>query len=43
VAKAVKELQKMSAHSVQSLEWLQSQGLPYFCGKIYVPDSLDLQ
>jgi Integrase zinc binding domain len=43
VAKAVKELWKMSAHSVQSLEWLQSQGLLHFCGKIYVPDSLNLR
>src|SRR6202522_3595950 len=43
VAKAVKELQKMSARSVQSSEWSQSQGLLYFRGKIYVPDSADLR
>jgi Integrase zinc binding domain len=43
VAKAVKELWKTSAHSVRSLEWLQSQGLLYFHSKIYVPDSLNLQ
>ena len=43
VAKAVKELWKTSAHSIQSSEWSQSQGLLHFCGKIYVPDSADLQ
>jgi Integrase zinc binding domain len=43
VAKAVEELQKMIAYSVQSSEWLQSQGLLYFCGKIYVPDLVNLQ
>jgi transposase InsO family protein len=43
VAKAVKELRKTSVRSVQSSEWLQSKGLLYFRGKIYVPDSADLR
>jgi hypothetical protein len=43
VAKAVKELQKTLACSVQSSEWSQSQGLLYFHGKIYVLDLADLQ
>ena len=42
VAKVVKELQKTSTHSIQLLEWLQSQGLLHFCGKIYIPDLADL-
>ena len=42
VAKAVKELQKTSACSIQSFKWSQSPGLLHFCGKIYVPDSADL-
>jgi Integrase zinc binding domain len=43
VAKAVKELWKTSACSVQSSEWLQSQDIQYFCGKIYVPDLANLR
>jgi hypothetical protein len=43
VARAVEELQKTSACSVQSSEWSQYQGILYFCGKIYVPDLADLQ
>jgi hypothetical protein len=43
VARAAKELRKTSAHSVQSSEWSQSQGILYFCGKIYVPDLADLR
>src|SRR5208282_3118500 len=43
VAKAVKELWKTSARSVQSAEWSQSQGLLHFRGKVYVPDSADLR
>ena len=42
VAKAVKELWKTSVHSIQSSEWLQSQGLLHFHGKIYILDSADL-
>src|SRR5271156_7239517 len=43
VAKAVKELSKTSACSVRSAEWSQSNGLLYFCGKIYVPNSAELR
>ena len=43
VAKAVKELQKSSARSVRSSEWSLSDGLLYFRGKIYVPNSADLR
>jgi hypothetical protein len=38
VARAAKELWKTSACSVQSSEWLQSQGILYFYEKIYVLD-----
>src|SRR5271163_2311167 len=43
VAKAVKELSKTSAHSVRSAEWSQSNGLLYFHGKVYVPNSAELR
>src|SRR5271163_1772770 len=43
VAKAVKELSKTSARSVRSAEWSQSNGLLYFRGKVYVPDSAELR
>src|SRR6202522_1204988 len=43
VAKAVKELRKTSVRSVRSSEWSRSQGLLYFRGKIYVPESADLR
>ena len=43
VAKVVKELQKSSEHSVRSSEWSLMDGLLYFRGKIYVPDSADLR
>src|SRR5271168_3970021 len=43
VAKAVKELRKTSACSIQSAEWSQSKGLLYFHGKVYVPNSADLR
>jgi len=42
VARAAKELQGSSARSVKSVEWSLSDGLLYFQGKIYVPDTSDL-
>jgi len=42
VAKAARELQGSSARSVKSAEWSLSNGLLYFRGKIYVPDTSDL-
>jgi len=38
----VRELQGSSARSVKSAEWSLSDGLLYFRGKIYVPDTSDL-
>jgi len=43
VAKAVRELQGSSACSVKSAEWSLSNGLLYFQGKIYVPDTSDIR
>jgi len=43
VAKAARELQGSSARSVKSAEWSLSDGLLYFRGKIYVPDTSDLR
>jgi len=43
VAKAARELQGSSARSVKSAEWSLSDGLLYFQGKIYVPDTSDLR
>jgi len=42
VARAVRELQGSSARSVKSAEWSLSNGLLYFQGKIYVPDTSNL-
>jgi len=42
VAKAARELQGSSTCSVKSAEWSLSDGLLYFRGKIYVPDTSDL-
>jgi len=42
VARAVRELQGSSARSVKSVEWSLTDGLLYFQGKIYVPDTSDL-
>ena len=42
VVRAAKELQGSSACSVKSAEWSLSDGLLYFQGKIYVPDTSDL-
>jgi len=43
VARAARELQGSSARSVKSAEWSLSDGLLYFRGKIYVPDTSDLR
>ena len=43
VAKAARELQGSSARSVKSADWSLSDGLLYFRGKIYVPDTSDLR
>jgi hypothetical protein len=43
VAKAARELQKDKGRgTVKSTEWLESDGLLMFCGKIYVPNDKDL-
>ena len=42
VARAARELQGSSARSVKSVEWSLTDGLLYFWGKIYVPDTSDL-
>jgi len=42
VAKAARELQGLSACSMKSAEWSLSDGLLYFRGKIYVPDTSTL-
>jgi len=40
--RATRELQGSSAHSGKSAEWSLSNGLLYFRGKIYVPDTSNL-
>ena len=42
MARAARELQGSSARSVKSAEWSLTDGLLYFRGKIYVPDTSDL-
>jgi len=42
VARAARELQGSSAHSVKSVEWSLTDGFLYFWGKIYVPDTSNL-
>jgi len=42
VARAARELQCSSARSIKSAEWSLTDGLLYFCGKIYVPDTSNL-
>jgi len=42
VARAARELQGSSACSVKSAEWSLTNGLLYFRGKIYIPDTSDL-
>jgi len=43
VARAARELQGSSACSVKSAEWSLTDGLLYFWGKIYVPDTSNLR
>jgi len=43
VAKAARELQGSSACSIKSVEWSLSDGLLYFQGKIYIPDTSNLR
>jgi len=43
VARAVRELQGSSACSIKSAEWSLTDGLLYFRGKIYVPDTSNLR
>jgi len=43
VARAARELQGSSARSVKSVEWFLYDGLLYFQGKIYVPDTSNLR
>ena len=42
VVNAVEELWKGHSRLVQVAQWLESDGLLHFCGKIYVPDGKDL-
>ena len=43
IAKVVKELKATHTRSVQSAEWSLSKSVLYFRGKIYIPNSFDLQ
>ncbi|HWN07996.1 MAG TPA: reverse transcriptase domain-containing protein [Pyrinomonadaceae bacterium] len=43
VAKAVQELRKSSTRSLRSSEWSEREGLLYYRGKIYVPNTSDLR
>jgi len=43
IAKVVKELKAAGHRSVHSAEWSLTDGVLHFCGKIYVPDALDLR
>ena len=42
MAKVLKELKTTCTRSVRSVEWSLTEGILYFRGKAYVPDSLDL-
>jgi len=42
IAKAAQKLRKLSACSVRSAEWSKHDGLLYYHGRIYVPDSSQL-
>ena len=42
VAQAAQELRKSSTHSLRSAEWSEYDGLLYYRGCIYVPDTSDL-
>jgi len=43
VAKAVRELRQASGKTVRSTEWSEEEGVLWFRGKIYVPQSSDLR
>jgi len=43
IARAAQELQKLSSRSLRSVEWLECNGLLYYHGCIYVPDTSDLR
>jgi len=43
VARAMQELRKSSTHSLRSAEWSEHNGLLYYRGSIYVPDTSDLR
>ena len=43
MARAARELQGSSACSVKSAEWSLTNGLLYFQGKVYVPDTSNLR
>jgi len=43
VARAAQELRKSSTCSLRSVEWSERDGLLYYCGCIYVPDTSDLR
>jgi len=42
VARAAQELWKSSTRSLRSAEWLERDGLLYYCGCIYIPDTSGL-
>jgi len=42
IARAAQELRKLSTRSLQSAEWSEHDGLLYYRGCIYVPDTSDL-
>ena len=42
VAKTVKELQRMSTQSIRSAKWVLTDGILYFWGKIYIPNTTAL-
>ena len=43
MAKAVQALRQTSGKTLQAAKWLEQDGLLLFCGKIFVPDYLDLR
>src|SRR6204780_5094832 len=43
VAKAVQALRKSSTKTLHAGEWTDSEGVIYFCGKIYVPPTSELR
>jgi len=43
VKQAVKALKSTLACSIRSSEWSEAEGVLYFCGKIYIPPTTDIQ